>query len=70
MNDNVQILNKNGDMMSVEGIAHIHIPASNKKYLFYTLNEKVDNDLTKIYIAEEKEDGTSYKLSSFWRQYI
>ena len=31
MNDNVQILNKNGDMMSVEGIAHIHIPASNKK---------------------------------------
>lgn len=63
MNDNVQILNKNGDMMSVEGIAHIHIPASNKKYLFYTLNEKVDNDLTKIYIAEEKEDGTSSAIN-------
>ncbi len=63
MNDNVQILNKNGDMMSVEGIVHIHIPASNKKYLFYTLNEKVDNDLTKIYIAEEKEDGTASAIN-------
>ncbi len=58
MNDNIQILNKNGDMMSVEAIAHIQIAGENKKYLIYTLNEKVDNDLTKIYIAETGEiDG-------------
>lgn len=55
MNDSIQILNKNGDMMSVEGIAHVAITDINKKYLFYTLNEKVDNDLTKIYIAEASD---------------
>lgn len=55
MNDNIQILNKNGDVMSVEGIANVAIADLNKKYLFYTLNEKVDNDLTKIYIAEESD---------------
>lgn len=55
MNDSIQILNKNGDMMSVEGIAHVVISDLNKKYLFYTLNEKVDNDLTKIYIAEASD---------------
>lgn len=55
MNDSIQILNKNGDMMSVEGIAQVLLTATNKKYLFYTLNEKVDNDLTKIYIAETSD---------------
>ncbi len=55
MNDNIQILNKNGDVMSVEGIANVAIADLNKKYLFYTLNEKVDNDLTKIYIAEASD---------------
>lgn len=52
MNDNIQVVNKNGDILSVEGISVVEIPAFSKKYLFYTLNEKVDNDLTKIYIAE------------------
>lgn len=56
MNDSIQILNKNGDMMAVEGIAHVMISGTSKKYLFYTLNEKVDNDLTKIYIAEASEE--------------
>ncbi len=65
MNDNIQILNKNGDMMSVEAIAHIQIVGENKKYLIYTLNEKVDNDLTKIYIAETIEkDATGGSVNS------
>ena len=55
MNENVQVINKNGDGMVAEGIAYIQLTETNKKYLFYTLNEKVDNDLTKIYIAEVSE---------------
>lgn len=57
MNDNIQIINKSGDGMSTEGISYIEVPSTTKKYLFYTLNEKVDNDLTKIYISEVNPDG-------------
>lgn len=51
MIENVQIVNKNGDTMQVEAISYIALQ-NGKNYLFYTLNEKVDNDMTKIYIAE------------------
>lgn len=57
MNDNIQIINKSGEGMSTEGISYIEVPSTTKKYLFYTLNEKVDNDLTKIYIAETNTNG-------------
>lgn len=52
MIENIQIINKNGDSTFTEGISYIEIIDTGKKYLFYTLNEKVDNDLTKIYISE------------------
>ena len=55
MNESVQIINKNGDAMYAEAIAYIQLSTNNKKYLFYTLDEKVDNDLTKIYIAEASD---------------
>lgn len=55
MLENIQVINKNGDGMFTEGIAYIRLISTGKKYLFYTLNEKVDNDLTKIYIAETNE---------------
>lgn len=56
MNDNIKVINKAGEGMETEGIAYIEIPSTTKKYVFYTLNEKVDNDLTKIYIAETNAD--------------
>lgn len=59
MNDNIQIINKTGEGMYTEGIAYIEVPSTTKKYVFYTLNEKVDNDLTKIYIAETNIDAAS-----------
>ncbi len=55
MMDNIQIMNKNGEGIITEGLSYLMIPSTNKKYLFYTLNEKVDNDLTKIYIAETSD---------------
>lgn len=55
MNENVQVINQNGDAMNTEGIAYIELTETGKKYLFYTLDEKVDNNLTKIYIAEVSE---------------
>lgn len=52
MIESIQITNKNGDSTFTEGISYIEITSTGKKYLFYTLNEKVDNELTKIYISE------------------
>lgn len=64
MIENVQIINKNGDGMFTEGIAYIQLASTGKKYLFYTLNEKVDNDLTKIYIAETADTaGTANPIA-------
>ncbi|MCH5167678.1 MAG: hypothetical protein J1F35_07315 [Erysipelotrichales bacterium] len=62
MNENIQVTNKAGETIVVEGISFIELTEANKKYVFYTLNEKVDNDLTKIYIAEvsdsDEESGS------------
>lgn len=52
MLENIQITNKNGDNIMVEPICYLQVKSTGKKYLLYTLNEKVDNDLTKIYVAQ------------------
>lgn len=65
MIENVTIVDKNGNGILAEGLMHIQVnnnsaavsnsSAENKpstKYVFYTLNEMVDADQTKIYIAE------------------
>lgn len=65
MIENVTIVDKNGNGILAEGLMHIQVNNSsaavpnssaenkpNTKYVFYTLNEMVDADQTKIYIAE------------------
>lgn len=58
MNDNIQVINKAGEGMFTEGLSYIEIPSTGKKYVFYTLNEKVENDLNKIYIAETNPEAS------------
>lgn len=68
MIENVTIVDKNGNGILAEGLMHIRVnnnsaavPNSNienkpnTEYVFYTLNEMVDADQTKIYIAETAE---------------
>lgn len=52
--NNVTIIDKNGNGILAEGVSYITISSetSSKNYIFYTLNETVENGLTKIYIAE------------------
>lgn len=52
--NNVTIIDKNGNGILAEGISYITITSetASKNYIFYTLNETVENGLTKIYIAE------------------
>ena len=52
MNTNIELKKANGETINVELISYFeHIPTS-KKYIFYTLNEKVENDLVKMYVSE------------------
>ena len=52
MNTNIELKKANGEIIKVELISYFeHIPTS-KKYIFYTLNEKVENNLVKMYVSE------------------
>ena len=52
MIENVTIVDKNGNGILAEGLMYINVKSTGTKYVFYTLNEMVDQDQTKIYIAE------------------
>ncbi len=52
MNNNITVIDKNGNSIVAEGISCIQFVSSGKKYVLYTLNEIVDNNLTKMYVGE------------------
>lgn len=52
MVDSVTIVDKNGNGIIAEGISRLAINSTNKEYVLYTLNEKVENNLTKMYVGE------------------
>ena len=58
MNTNIELKKANGETIKVELISYFeHIPTS-KKYIFYTLNEKVENELVKMYVSEVSDNAT------------
>lgn len=58
MNTNIELKKANGEIIKVELISYFeHIPTS-KKYIFYTLNEKVENELVKMYVSEVSDNTT------------
>lgn len=58
MNTNIELKKENGEIIKVELISYFeHIPTS-KKYIFYTLNEKVENELVKMYVSEVSDNAT------------
>lgn len=50
--DTVTIVDVRGNAITAEGISFINVLSNNKNYIFYTLNEIVENDLVKMYVAE------------------
>ena len=59
MDNNVKIVLGNGDILDAVGISLIHVDASNKDYVFYSLNELANGNMDKIYIAEASQNGTT-----------
>lgn len=52
MNTNIELKRVNGEVIKVELISYFEYVPNSKKYVFYTLNEKVENDLVKMYVSE------------------
>lgn len=52
MNTNIELKRVNGEVIKAELISYFEYVPNSKKYVFYTLNEKVENDLVKMYVSE------------------
>lgn len=57
----VTVIN-DGVTQNVELISYFEIISTGKKYLLYTLNEKVENGLVKIYAATATNEGRTFSL--------
>lgn len=60
---NIEIKVPSGEIVSVELISYFEIVNSSKKYLFYTKNETVENNLIKMYVAEVIAEGSVLNIA-------
>ena len=61
--ENVDIKLPSGEIVNVELISYFEIVDSRKKYLFYTKNEVVENNLIKMYVTEILPEGNMFNVS-------
>lgn len=53
MNNQVTVIDRTGQSMTVELLTYFKNKKNNKNYIIYTKNEVVQDGLVKLYIAEE-----------------
>lgn len=58
----VELRKDNGEVLQVELISYFELTNIQKKYVFYTLNEVVENGLIKMYVSEVNNDGMTISL--------
>ena len=56
MNGTALLVKQNGEKLQAEIISYFEIIQSGKNYIFYTLNEAVENGLVKMYVSEVSSD--------------
>lgn len=52
MNTSIELKKANGEIIKGELISYFEYVPTGKKYIFFTMNERVDNDLIKMYVSE------------------
>ena len=59
MNNKIYIVDRNGNQIIVDGVAYIELKGDGfaNEYLFYSLNEIINGDLNKIYVAKVNNDN-------------
>ena len=58
-NNNIVINKVNGETLNVELVSFFELVDTGKKYLFYTMNETVENGLIKMYVGEVLPNDTT-----------
>lgn len=57
MDSSVELKKANGEVFKAEIISFFELNDTKKRYLFYTLNETVENGLVKMYVSEVGENA-------------
>lgn len=61
MQNQITVVN-NGVNQNAELISYFELVNTGKKYLFYTLNERVENNLVKMYAVNAVNNGTVFTV--------
>ncbi len=61
MQNQITVVN-NGINQNAELISYFELVNTGKKYLFYTLNERVENNLVKMYAVNAVNNGTVFTV--------
>ena len=56
---NIELKRVNGEIINAELVSYFELVDTGKKYVFYTLNEVVENGLIKMYVSEVSSDGAT-----------
>lgn len=68
MNNQITIINNQNQEITVDLICYFQNNTNNKKYVFYTKNEIVQDGLIKIYVAEENNGITTDITPEEWNE--
>ena len=63
MQNQITVVN-NGVNQNAELISYFELVNTGKKYLFYTLNERVENNLVKMYAVNAVNNGTVFTVGT------
>lgn len=68
MNNQVTIIDSQNQTMNVDCICYFLNNKNNKKYIFYTKNEIVQDGLIKMYVAEENNGIANEITADEWSE--
>ena len=60
--DKLEITKVTGEIVTADLISFFELTNTSKKYVFYTMNEVVENNLVKLYVAEAIVDETGLTI--------
>lgn len=59
MGTSIELKKVNGEIVKAELISYFELVSTGKKYIFYTMNETIENGLVKMYVSEISSDSNT-----------
>jgi len=63
MGNNIEFKKANGEVFKADLVSYFELVNTGKRYVFYTLNETVENGLVKMYVSEVSSDANTLAQS-------